>query len=193
MIGRLRGMIASKSGQRVLIDVAGVGYEVVVTPQTLVDLPAVGEEGVLHTHLHVREDQMALFGFITEDQRDLLRVLLGVSGVGPKVALAILGTLSTDELRRAVVAEDAAALTAVPGIGKRSAQKLMLELRPKLELPDAEVLSGGGSVVEVRQALDGLGYQSAEIREAMRELPPDLPVEELLRLSLQELGKQGRA
>jgi Holliday junction DNA helicase RuvA len=193
MIGRLRGVIASKQGERILIDVAGVGYEVMVTPQTLVDLPAVGEEGVLHTHLHVREDQMALFGFITDDQRDLFRILLGVSGVGPKVALAILGTLSTDELRRAVVAEDAAALTMVPGIGKRSAQKLMLELRPKLELPDAEVLSRGGSVVEVRQALDGLGYQAAEIREALRELPPDLPVEELLRLSLQELGKQGRA
>jgi Holliday junction DNA helicase RuvA len=193
MIGRLRGAIGSKQADRILLDVGGVGYEVMVTPQTLVDLPTIGEDAVLHTHLHVREDQMALFGFVDDDQRDLFRVLLGVSGVGPKVALAILGTLSTDELRRAVVAEDAAALTMVPGIGKRSAQKLMLELRPKLELPDAEVLSGGGTVVEVRQALDGLGYQAAEIREAMRELPPDLPVEELLRLSLQELGKQGRA
>ena len=182
-----------KHGERILIDVGGVGYEVMVTAQALVDLPTAGEEGVLHTHLHVREDQMALFGFITQEQRDLFRILLGVSGVGPKVALAILGTLSTDELRRAVLAEDAAALTMVPGIGKRSAQKLMLELRPKLELPDAEVISGGGTAVEVRQALDGLGYQAAEIREAMRELPPDLPVEELLRLSLQELGKQGRA
>lgn len=193
MIGRLRGVIGMKHGERIVIDVGGVGYEVMVTPQALVDLPTVGEEGVLHTHLHVREDQMALFGFITQEQRDLFRILLGVSGVGPKVALAILGTLSTDELRRAVLGEDAAALTMVPGIGKRSAQKLMLELRPKLELPDAEVISGGGTAVEVRQALDGLGYQAAEIREAMRELPPDLPVEELLRLSLQELGKQGRA
>lgn len=193
MIGRLRGVIGMKHGERIVIDVGGVGYEVMVTAQALVDLPTVGEEGVLHTHLHVREDQMALFGFITQEQRDLFRILLGVSGVGPKVALAILGTLSTDELRRAVLAEDAAALTMVPGIGKRSAQKLMLELRPKLELPDAEVISGGGTAVEVRQALDGLGYQAAEIREAMRELPPDLPVEELLRLSLQELGKQGRA
>jgi len=193
MIGRLRGVIGMKHGERILIDVGGVGYEVMVTAQALVDLPTAGEEGVLHTHLHVREDQMALFGFITQEQRDLFRILLGVSGVGPKVALAILGTLSTDELRRAVLAEDAAALTMVPGIGKRSAQKLMLELRPKLELPDAEVISGGGTAVEVRQALDGLGYQAAEIREAMRELPPDLPVEELLRLSLQELGKQGRA
>lgn len=193
MIGRLRGVIGSKQGDRILLDVSGVGYEVMVTPQTLVDLPPVGDEAVVATHLHVREDQMTLFGFVSDDQRDLFRVLLGVSGVGPKVALAILGTMSTDDLRRAVLAEDAAALTMVPGIGKRSAQKLMLELRPKLELPDAEVLSGGTSVAEVRQALDGLGYQSAEIREAMRELPGDLPVEELLRLSLQELGKQGRA
>ena len=84
MIGRLRGVIASKAGERVLIDVAGVGYEVMVTPQALVDLPAVGEEGVLHTHLHVREDQMALFGFIAEDQRDLLRILLSVSALDPR-------------------------------------------------------------------------------------------------------------
>ena len=138
----------------------------------------------------MREDQLALFGFPTEDERSLFRLLLGVSGVGPKVALAILATLSPDQLRNAVVAEDVDALTIVPGIGKRSAQKLMLELRPKLELPDAELTGGSSAVAEVREALEGLGYQAAEIRAVIGTLPPDASVEELLRLSLQELGRQ---
>ena len=93
MIGRLRGLLAAKHADRVVLDVGGVGYEVAVTPRGLVELPGVGEEAVLHTHLHVREDVMALYGFPAEDQRDLFRLLLGVSGVGPRVALAILGTL----------------------------------------------------------------------------------------------------
>ena len=193
MIARITGTLVDRGLDAVVVDVGGVGYEIAVTPRTLSDLPGIGEEVVLHTHLHVREDQMALFGFDTMADKDLFSILLGVSGVGPKVAMAILGTLTSERLRVAVASDDVATLTDVPGLGKRSAQKLMLELRPKLELPDAEVLSGGTSVAEVRQALDGLGYQSAEIREAMRELPGDLPVEELLRLSLQELGKQGRA
>ena len=190
MIGRLRGLLAAKHADRVVLDVGGVGYEVAVTPRGLVELPGVGEEAVLHTHLHVREDVMALYGFPAEDQRDLFRLLLGVSGVGPRVALAILGTLSLDELRIAVVTEDADALTMVPGIGKRSAQKLMLELRPKLDLPDAELPSGGSVVAEVRDALEGLGYQAAEIRAALRDVPADLAVADMLRMALQELGRR---
>lgn len=189
MIGRLRGVVAAKIADRVLIDVSGVGYEIAVPPRALVELPGVGEEAVVHTHLHVREDALSLFGFAEEDQRDLFRVLLGVSGVGPKVALAILGTMTPDDLRRAVLTEDAAALTAVPGIGKRSAQKLLLELRPKLELPDAEVAPSGSPLAEVRTALEGLGYQSEEIRAAMAELPDTDEVESLLRHALQELGR----
>jgi len=190
MIGRLRGVVAEKRGDRVLLDVAGVGYEIAVPPRVLVELPGIGEEAVVHSHLHVREDAMALFGFSTEDQRDLFRILLGVSGVGPKVALAILSTMSPDDLRRAVVTEDAAALTAVPGIGKRSAQKLMLELRPKLELPDAELSPSNSPLAEVRAALEGLGYQTEEIRGAMAQLPESQEVESLLRHALQELGRQ---
>lgn len=190
MIGRLRGLLAAKLTDRVVLDVGGVGYEVAVTPRGLVDLPGVGEEAVLHTHLYVREDQMALYGFPAEDQRSLFRLLLGVSGVGPRVALAILATLSVDEVRRAVVTDDADALTLVPGIGKRSAQKLLLELRPKLDLPATELPSGGSVVAEVRDALDGLGYQPAEIREALRSVPDDLPVADMLRLALQELGRR---
>jgi Holliday junction DNA helicase RuvA len=190
MIARLRGTVVAKHADRVVLDVGGVGYEVAIAPRTLADLPGIGEDAVLHVHTYVREDQMALFGFGGEDQRNLFRMLLGVSGVGPKVALAILGTLDGDELRRAVLADDIGALTQVPGIGKRSAQKLLLELRPKLELPDAEPAPSGSATSEVRQALEGLGYLADEIREAMRAIETDLGVEDMLRLALQELGRQ---
>lgn len=192
MIGRLRGTIVRIGGESIVIEVGGIGYEVTIPVRTLVDLPGIGEDAVLHTHLHVREDQLALYGFASTDDRDLFRLLLGISGVGPKVALAMLSTMDADELRRVVASEDAAALTAVPGIGKRSAQKLLLELRPKLELPDGEI-DPSGARSEVRAALEGLGYQADEIGGALRDLPADLPVEDLLKRSLQTLGKRGES
>jgi len=190
VIGRLRGSLASVHGDTVVIDVAGVGYEVAVTSRTFLELPSLGSEIVLHTHLHVREDQMALFGFTAADDRNLFRLLLGTSGIGPKVGLAILATMSADDLRRVVATDDVAALTSVPGIGKRTAQKLLLELRPKLEVPDGD-LQLSGPLSEVRSALEGLGYQPEEITVALRDLPPDLPVAEMLRESLRALGKRG--
>ncbi len=190
MIGRIRGELLTAGADAVMVDVGGVGYEVAVTGRTFGELPVVGSEIVLHTHLHVREDQMALFGFTTADDRDLFRLLMGVSGVGPKVGLAILATMTADDLRRVVATDDAAALTAVPGIGNRSAQKLLLELRPKLDVPDGG-LQASAPLGEVRTALEGLGYQSDEISGAVRDLPADLPVEELLKRSLQALGKRG--
>ena len=189
MIGRLRGEIAEKGAETILLDVSGVGYELAVTPATVAALPGVGQPAVLHTHLHVREDVMALYGFSSADERNIFQTLLGVGGVGPKLALAVLATLSPDDLRHVVIAEDAAALTAVPGIGQRSAQKLLLELRPKLELPDSP-LQATGPVAEVREALEALGYQSTEIREVLRDLPADGSVEDSLRAALQELGRQ---
>lgn len=190
MIGRLKGSVTAVGVDTVLIDVAGVGYDVSVTARTFLELPGIGSEVTLHTHLHVREDQLALFGFSTSDDRDLFRLLLGVSGVGPKVGLAILATMSADDLRRVVVTDDVAALTAVPGIGKRSAQKLLLELRPKLEIADS-ALQVSGPLGEVRAALEGLGYQPDEISGALRDMPGDVPVQEMLRRSLQALGKRG--
>jgi Holliday junction DNA helicase RuvA len=190
MIGRLRGTLAGVWPTGLVLDVGGVGYEVAMPASSFGDLPPVGEEAVVHTHLHVREDQLALFGFTSVDERDLFRLLIGVSGVGPKVAVAILDTMTGDDLKRAVVTDDVAALTAVPGIGKRSAQKLLLELRPRLEVPDTAI-GVSGAMAETRVALEGLGYQSDEIRAAMRDLSADLPVEELLRLSLQRLGREG--
>lgn len=189
MIGRLSGTLAASGTDGVIVDIGGVGYEVTVGSRTFADLPGVGQEVVLFTHLHVREDQMALFGFATVDDRNLFRLLLGVSGIGPRVGLAILSTMGSDDLRRVVATDDVAALTAVPGIGKRSAQKLLLELRPKLEVADVET-QVSGPLSEVRGALEGLGYQSDEIGEALRQMPSDLPVEEMLRLALQTLGKR---
>lgn len=192
MIGRLRGTIVRQGATSLLIEVGGIGYDVAVPVRTLVELPGVGEDAVLHTHLHVREDQLALYGFAGADDRDLFRLLLGISGVGPKVALAILSTMDADELRGVIATEDAAALTTVPGIGKRSAQKLLLELRPKLELPDG-ALDPSGPRSEVRAALEGLGYQPDEIGSVLRDLPDDLPVEDLLKRSLQTLGRGGES
>lgn len=191
MIGRLRGIVAGKDVARAVVDVGGVGYEVAMSPRGLGDLPPIGEEAVVHTHLHVREDLLALYGFATEDERDLFRVLLGASGVGPKLALAILGTLAPAELRRAILTEDTDALAEVPGIGKRSAQKLVLDLRARLALPDAEIVAGSTSAVaEARLALEGLGYQAAEIREVLDGSAPDGTVEELVRDALRRLGRR---
>lgn len=189
MIGRLAGELAEKTPENVLIDVNGVGYQVAVTPATVASLPSVGRSAVLHTHLHVREEILALYGFASVDERDIFQVLIGISGVGPKLALAVLGTLSPDQLRNVVLTEDISALTSVPGIGQRSAQKLLLELRPKLDVPDSP-LQSGSALAEVREALEGLGYQSAEIREVLRDLDGDGSVEDSLRSALQELGKQ---
>ena len=188
MIGRVRGTLLERGFDAVLIDVQGLGYVVAVTPRTLSDLPGVGEEVVLHTHLHVREDQPALYGFDTAVDRELFGTLIGVSGVGPKVAMAILATLTYEQLRMAVSSDDVATLTEVPGIGKRSAQKLIIELKPKLDVIEGET-APSGPLAEVREALAGLGYGPEEIRGTLAEMPPDLPVEEMLKRSLRELGR----
>jgi Holliday junction DNA helicase RuvA len=190
MIGRLRGTLVAKGVDGVVVDVAGVGYEIAMAARGLAEMPGVGEEAVVHVHTHVREDQLALFGFPSLDERDLFRILLGASGVGPKVALAMLGTLSPSELRRAIASEDVATLSTVPGIGKRTAQKLVLELRERLDLPAVESLGAGSELAEVREALESLGYQPAEIREAMEGLADGDGIQTLLRAALQRLGSR---
>lgn len=190
MIGRLRGVIVEREQDAIVLEAGGVGYVVSVTPRTLVTLPGVGEEVVLHVHLHVREDQLALFGFDSVLDKNLFRLLLGVSGVGPKVAMAILATMTSDQLTVAVACDDLDALTAVPGIGKRSAQKLLLELKPKLDILEVAAVVAG-PLGEVREALEGLGYGSDEIRGTLADMPDGLAIEELLRRSLQQLGRGG--
>lgn len=189
MIGRVRGTLVDRSTEGAVIDVAGVAYEVLMSPRELAALPPLGDEVVVHTHLHVREDQMALYGFVDTAGRNLFRVLIGASGIGPKMGLAMLATLGPDDLRAAVLTDDVAALTAVPGIGTRTAQKLILELRSRLELPEGDLPAGDGSLASVRDALEGLGYASVEIRDAVAGLDASEPVEELLRSALQRLGK----
>lgn len=189
MIGRVRGIVVERGPGGIVVEAAGLGYEVAITPRGLGELPPLGEEAVVHTHLHVREDQHALYGFPTPEERNIFRVLLGASGVGPKLAMAIVATLPPAELRRAVGADDVAALEAVPGVGKRTAQKLILELRPRLDLGDGELPGDGGGLGEVRAALESLGFGAPEIREALREVSADASTEDVLQQALQALGR----
>jgi Holliday junction DNA helicase RuvA len=170
------------------VEVGGVGYEVTMTPRSLAGLPGVGEEVVVHTHTHVREDEMSLYGFEAEADRDLFRILLGAGGVGPKLAMAILGSMTHQEVVRAIVTEDSDALTVVPGVGKRGAQKIVLELAPKLAGVDAEMASST-STVTVRQALEGLGYTSEEINAVIGELDPESSIETQIKTALRALGR----
>jgi len=190
MIGRLRGTVAAKGPDGLLLEAGGVGFEVAMPPRGLAELPVVGEAVVVHTHLHLREDGVALYGFLTAEERDLFRVLLGATGVGPRLALAVLGTLRPADLRRAIATADADTLTMVPGVGKRTAQRLILDLRARLEMPELPEVPGAGSLAEVRGALEGLGYQPAEIRQALEGLSAEGEVEVLLRSALQRLGKR---
>lgn len=189
MIGRLRGVLVSSREQGIVIDVNGVGYEVSMTTRDLATLPGIGEEIVVHTHTHVREDELSLYGFASESDRDLFRILLSASGVGPKVAIALLASMSGDEIVRAITGEDPDALTVAPGVGKRGAQKIVLELGPKLTGRETEVV-GGGAVGGVRQALEGLGYSKAEINGVVSDLDPADPIEVQVRNALQQLGRR---
>lgn len=190
MIGRLRGSLVARRADSITIDVGGVGYVVSVTPRTVADLPGLGDEVVLHTHLHVREDQLALFGFPTERELDTFALLLGASGVGPRVALAMLATLTPDQLVEALVGEDIGALSAVPGIGRRTAQKLILELKPRFATANVTLVGSGATRGQVREALEGLGYQPAEITEVLVDVGADLGVEDQLREALRSLGRR---
>ena len=188
MIGRLSGTVAGFRGDRLILDVNGVGYEVAMTAKSIAALPPTGEPTVVYTHLNVREDDLSLYGFGTDTDRDLFRVLLGVSGVGPRVALAILGVFSADALRKAVASEDVKALTQVPGIGMRGAQKIVLDLKPKLSDLEADVIDGAASASQFREALESLGYTPAEIRETIPAVDPDAPVTEQIRQALRALA-----
>ena len=187
MIGRLRGMLVSSREGSVSIDVGGVGYEVAMTPRDLAGLPGIGEEIVVHTHTHVREEDLALFGFPNEADRELFRVLISASGVGPKVAMAIMGSMTGDEVVRAITQEDPDALTVTPGVGKRGAQKIVLELGPKLAGREVEVM-GGERVASVRSALEALGYSTAEINAVIGNLDPGDPIQDQIKKALQRLG-----
>lgn len=187
MISFLEGEIAERAGGRVVISVNGVGYDVQVPASTFSALPAVGRTARIHTRMVVRDDAMTLFGFGSGDERELFDLLVTVSGVGPKVALSFLSVLTPDAFRRAVSSGDVAALTVVPGVGKKVAQRVVLDLKDRL---GGDVVIVDGPLADVREALLALGLSPQEASEAMAGLPSNggRPTEDLLRDALQRMG-----
>ena len=211
MIGLLRGSVVLRTGEsEVIVDVAGVGYRVTVTPATAAALVAGagnGTEATLFVHTHVREDAIVLYGFVHDDERRCFEVLLGSHGVGPALALAIMAVLSPAALSTAVLEDDIETLCTVPGVGRKTAARLLIELKSRLDLPDLSGMAaidglGGArgvddavratrnSRAEARAALSELGYGPDEIRGALDGLRDDVGVEEMLRLALRELASR---
>jgi holliday junction DNA helicase RuvA len=196
MIGRLRGNLVRKEPPVLLVEVGGVGYELEAPMTTFYELPAVGETVILHTHLVVREDAHLLYGFARESQRRQFRALLKVNGVGPRVALAVLSGLTENELARCVANEDVARLTQVPGIGRKTAERLIVELRDKLaseSVPTSStastVPSERDSVGEAVSALIALGYKPQEASRAVRNVPGQgLSAEDIIRQALRAMA-----
>ena len=188
MIGRLSGKLVAKNPPQVLLEAAGVGYEIDVPMSTFFNLPATGDPVTLHTHLMVREDAHVLYGFATLEERAAFRKLIRISGVGARTALAVLSGLSVAELAQAVTLQDSARLVKVPGIGKKTAERLLLELKGKLvdTLP-ADTKAGSGN--DVLNALVGLGYSEKEALAAVKGLPHGLAVTEGIRAALKALAK----
>ena len=188
MISRLRGSPVARTADGLVLDVAGVGYLVAATPAALRKADA-GGEMVVETYLHVREDALQLFGFADADERELFVHLLSVNGVGPKVALAVVSGSPAAELRRAIVREDAARFQAIPGIGKKTAERIVLELKEKLGSDAADPAppreDGEGHLV-AREALVELGYSVLEAERALAAIDPDLAPEERVRLALRQ-------
>ncbi|WP_119156950.1 Holliday junction branch migration protein RuvA [Caldimonas tepidiphila] len=191
MIGRLTGLIAEKAPPLVLLDVNGVGYEVDVPMSTFYNLPNLGERVTLLTHFVVREDAQVLFGFLTAAERETFRLLIRISGVGPRMALSLLSGLSVAELAQAVSLQESGRLVKVPGIGKKTAERLLLELKGKLgpELGHAPVAVASEAQADVLQALVALGYSDKEAAAALKALPADVGVSDGIRMALKSLSK----
>lgn len=193
MIGSLRGEVLERDlAGTALVDVMGVGYIVNVTERTLAELEP-GTQVFLHVHHHVTETAESLFGFLQRDERLTFQSLIKVNKVGPALAMAVLGTHTPAALVDIVAANDAGALSLVPGIGKKTAERLLVDLRgsfslPSLDAPVGDGVPGGSAVGEVREALAGLGYGTEEIRDVLRDLPGDLDSSTLLRDALKSLG-----
>ncbi|RZS54654.1 Holliday junction branch migration protein RuvA [Sphaerotilus mobilis] len=191
MIGRLVGQLAEKTPPQILVDVHGVGYEVDVPMSTFYNLPALGEKVTLLTHFVVREDAQLLYGFLSAEERATFRLLIKITGIGARTALSILSGLSVAELSQAVTRQEAGRLVKVPGIGKKTAERLLLELKGKLGadlgLPGAAIVSDNqGDIV---QALIALGYNEKEAALAIKPLPADVGVSDGIKLALKALAR----
>ena len=192
MIGRIQGTLVSVHPPRLLVDCQGIGYEVDVPMSTLYQLPQAGQKITLLTHFQVREDAQQLFGFATETEREAFRQLIKISGVGSRTALAVLSGMSVNELAQAIALQEAGRLTQVPGIGKKTAERLCLELKGKLA-PDLGITGGKPQAIEasseVLQALLALGYSEKEALLALKQIPSDTSVSDGIRMGLKYLSK----
>lgn len=201
MIGSLRGQLLDRGASEVLVEVSGVGYRVVTAPTTTIGLGELGDDVFVWIHHHVREDAETLYGFASRDERVTFEALLGAHGVGPALALAILSVHAPIELSRILLEDDVAALCLVPGVGKKTAARLLIELKSRLDIPESELrpvtTGGNGSSAapvdtvraDVRSALAGLGYSADEIRSATAELPGEGDAADLLRAALAHLAR----
>jgi len=195
MIGRIAGVLLEKNPPQLLVDANGVGYEVSVPMSTFFNLPRIGDTVALLTHMVVREDAQLLYGFATESERTAFRTLIKVSGVGPKVALAVLSGLSVNDLASAVAMQETGRLTNIPGIGKKTAERLLLELKDKFKVDSRLALGVGAQLStpsvneDVLNALLGLGYSDKEAIVAVKLLPSDVSVSDGIRLALKSLSK----
>ncbi len=192
MIERVTGSVAAKTAEGVVMEVGGVGFLLEVSATTLFDMPTVGESARLYAHLHVSDDALRLFGFSSEEERELFRMLLGVSKIGPRLALAVLSVRRPLELKRALAAGDVALLSSVSGVGKKTAERIVLELREKMgDLAGAPSSAGAAglpveeeALLVARAALVELGFSVIEADKLLAVLDPSLPVEELVRQAL---------
>jgi Holliday junction DNA helicase RuvA len=189
VIGRLQGRLVAKHPPQIVVDVQGVGYELDVPMSTFYQLPAAGQEVALHTHLIVREDAHQLYGFATESERQVFRQLLKISGIGARTALAVLSGMSVADLSHAVATQDGARLVKVPGIGKKTAERLLLELRDRLDAAAAAPAAGRREGSDVVNALLALGYSEKEAAWAVKQLPAEVNVSEGIRQALKLLSK----
>jgi holliday junction DNA helicase RuvA len=180
MISRLRGTVVARTPSGLVLEVGGVGYLVAATPRVTA---RVGEEAIVETHLHVREDALQLYGFASSEERELFELLLGVSGIGPKVALAIVSGSPPAELRRAIARDDLARFEAIPGIGRKTAQRVVMELKDKLQAAPAAAVSAGGPLL-ARDALVELGWSVVDADRALADVDETLSVEEQVRVAL---------
>lgn len=191
MIGRISGTLLEKTPPTICVDVGGVGYEIDVPMSTLYDLPETGQAVSLFTHLAVREDAQVLYGFLTAGERTTFRMLIKVTGIGARTALAVLSGLSVNDLATAIAEQDTAQLIRVPGIGKKTAERLLLELRGKFEAsPGAMAAPKGGGQDDIVNALLALGYSASESRAAIKALPAGIPVSDGIRQALQALARK---
>lgn len=191
MIGKLTGVLLEKNPPQVLVDCHGVGYEVDVPMSTFYNLPAVGEKTSLLTHFVVREDAQILYGFGTAAERESFRQLIKISGVGPRTALSVLSGMSVTELSQAISLQEAGRLVKVPGIGKKTAERLLLELKGKLgaDIGGPQAAAGSDAQSDILQALMALGYSDKEATVALKHLPPEVGVSDGIKLALKALSK----